>query len=88
MQVELPEPSAARAVERAHVVDLGDREAEQVDAHGRAVRHEELVEAPFHRLLREQQLIGYQYDGFWASMDTFKDRQQLERLQAGSGAPW
>ena len=49
---------------------------------------EELVEAPFHRLLREQQLIGYQYDGFWASMDTFKDRQQLERLQAGSGAPW
>ena len=49
---------------------------------------EELVEQPFHRLLREQQLIGYQYDGFWASMDTFKDRQQLERLQSGSGAPW
>jgi glucose-1-phosphate cytidylyltransferase len=38
--------------------------------------------------VREQQLIGYQYDGFWASMDTFKDRQQLERLQSGNGAPW
>lgn len=50
---------------------------------------EELVEQPFHRLLRDQQLIGYQYDGFWASMDTFKDKQQLERLYCcTSGAPW
>jgi glucose-1-phosphate cytidylyltransferase len=49
---------------------------------------EELVEQPFHRLLNDQQLIGYAYDGFWASMDTFKDRQQLERLQAGGAAPW
>ena len=50
---------------------------------------EELVEEPFHRLLRNQQLIGYRYDGFWASMDTFKDKQQLERLYAGAdGAPW
>ena len=31
-QVELPEPAAARAIERADVVDLGDREAEHVDA--------------------------------------------------------
>ena len=49
---------------------------------------EELVEEPFHRLLRDRQLIGYNYDGFWASMDTFKDKQQLERLQAGGAAPW
>lgn len=49
---------------------------------------EELVEEPFHRLLREHQLVGYAYDGFWASMDTFKDRQQLERLQASGHAPW
>lgn len=50
---------------------------------------EELVEEPFHRLLREQQLIGYPYDGFWASMDTFKDKQQLERLYScAGGAPW
>ena len=50
---------------------------------------EELVEEPFHRLLREQQLIGYPYDGFWASMDTFKDKQQLERLYSSAGgAPW
>ncbi len=41
---------------------------------------EELVIEPFHRLVAEKQLIGYPYDGFWASMDTFKDKQQLESL--------
>lgn len=49
---------------------------------------EELVEEPFHRLLQDQQLLGYAYDGFWASMDTFKDRQHLERLYASGDAPW
>jgi glucose-1-phosphate cytidylyltransferase len=49
---------------------------------------EELVIEPFHRLLAEKQLIGYPYDGFWASMDTFKDRQQLESLWGGGAAPW
>jgi glucose-1-phosphate cytidylyltransferase len=49
---------------------------------------EELVIEPFHRLVAEKQLIGYPYDGFWASMDTFKDKQQLESLYAGGGAPW
>jgi len=49
---------------------------------------EELVIEPFHRLLAEKQLIGYPYDGFWASMDTFKDRQHLEGLCARGIAPW
>jgi glucose-1-phosphate cytidylyltransferase len=49
---------------------------------------EELVVEPFHRLLNENQLIGYPYDGFWASMDTFKDRQQLEALYSSGTAPW
>jgi glucose-1-phosphate cytidylyltransferase len=49
---------------------------------------EELVIEPFHRLVEEKQLIGYPYDGFWASMDTFKDKQQLESLYAGGVAPW
>ncbi|MBZ5665689.1 MAG: glucose-1-phosphate cytidylyltransferase [Acidobacteriia bacterium] len=49
---------------------------------------EDLVIEPFHRLLKEKQLIGYPYDGFWASMDTFKDRQHLEGLCAGGVAPW
>jgi glucose-1-phosphate cytidylyltransferase len=49
---------------------------------------EELVIEPFQRLVAERELIGYPYDGFWASMDTFKDKQQLESLCAGGAAPW
>jgi len=49
---------------------------------------EELVIEPFQRLLQQKQLIGYPYNGFWASMDTFKDRMQLEGLYSAGGAPW
>ena len=49
---------------------------------------EELVIEPFQRLVKEQQLIGYQYDGFWESMDTFKDKQHLETLYGTGAAPW
>jgi glucose-1-phosphate cytidylyltransferase len=49
---------------------------------------EELVGEPFQRLAQEKQLIGYSYDGFWASMDTFKDKQHLESLCTGGVAPW
>jgi glucose-1-phosphate cytidylyltransferase len=49
---------------------------------------EELVVEPFQRLVNERQLIGYPYDGFWASMDTFKDKQFLDDLYARGGAPW
>lgn len=49
---------------------------------------EELVEEPFRRLLQEKQLTGYAYDGFWASMDTFKDKEQLDSLYSAGAAPW
>ncbi|HLK34252.1 MAG TPA: sugar phosphate nucleotidyltransferase [Terriglobales bacterium] len=49
---------------------------------------EELVREPFERLVAEQQLLAYLYDGFWASMDTFKDKQQLEELHSRGMAPW
>ncbi len=49
---------------------------------------EELVEEPFHRLMQDRKLMGYSYDGFWACMDTFKDKQQLEALYASGTAPW
>jgi glucose-1-phosphate cytidylyltransferase len=49
---------------------------------------EELVLEPFQRLIEEQQLIGYPYDGFWTSMDTFKDKQHLESLYSTGAAPW
>jgi glucose-1-phosphate cytidylyltransferase len=49
---------------------------------------EELVIEPFQRLVEKRELIGYPYDGFWASMDTFKDKQQLEGLSMDGVAPW
>jgi len=49
---------------------------------------DELVGEPFQRLIEDKQLIGYQYDGFWESMDTFKDKQHLESLYSGGTAPW
>ena len=49
---------------------------------------EELVEQPFQRLIEEQQLIAYKYQGYWACMDTFKDKQQLEDLYTRGEAPW
>jgi glucose-1-phosphate cytidylyltransferase len=50
--------------------------------------HEELVLEPFQRLMAEDQLIGYPYNGFWAGMDTFKDRQWLESMWSDGTAPW
>jgi len=49
---------------------------------------EELVQEPFSRLIGERQLAAYPYDGFFASLDTFKDKQQLDELYAGGQAPW
>ena len=53
---------------------------------------EELVDEPFQRLIERTLLVAYRYDGFWAPMDTFKDKQQLEALlrerPAGRGSVW
>ena len=49
---------------------------------------EELLHGPFQRLLRAQQLVAYEYDGFWAGMDTFKDKQFLDETYARGNAPW
>jgi glucose-1-phosphate cytidylyltransferase len=49
---------------------------------------EELVDGPFHRLIAQQQLYAYEYDGFWKAMDTFKDKQQLDELLSRGTPPW
>jgi glucose-1-phosphate cytidylyltransferase len=49
---------------------------------------EELVFEPFQRLMKEKQLVAYQYDGFFAAMDTFKDKQQLDDLYESGQPPW
>jgi len=49
---------------------------------------EELVIEPFHRLIKEDQLIGYKYDKFWRCMDTFKEQQELNDMFERGNAPW
>ncbi len=49
---------------------------------------EELVEEPFRRLINEQKLMTFRYDGFWAPMDTIKDQQSLEDMFNSGCPPW
>ena len=49
---------------------------------------EELVEEPFHRLIEAGKLFTYKHDGFWACMDTFKEKQQLDDLVLSGSPPW
>jgi len=49
---------------------------------------EELVQEPFQRLAAAGKLISYPYDGFWACMDTFKEKQLLEDLYTRGQVPW
>jgi glucose-1-phosphate cytidylyltransferase len=37
---------------------------------------------------RGGQLYAYRHDGFWKSMDTSKDQEELERLCVAGAAPW
>jgi glucose-1-phosphate cytidylyltransferase len=49
---------------------------------------EELVEQPFQRLIDRQELLAYKYEGYWGSMDTFKEKQVLEDRYSRGDAPW
>jgi glucose-1-phosphate cytidylyltransferase len=49
---------------------------------------EELVEAPFTRLIAEDKLMAYRYEGFWRPMDTLRDREALERMVEQGDTPW
>src|SRR5262249_24183313 len=49
---------------------------------------DELVEAPFQRLVAKRLLATYRYDGFWHAMDTFKDKITLDRMEAKGDCPW
>ena len=49
---------------------------------------EELVEEPFRRLISEGKLMAYPHEGYWACMDTFKEKQDLEDMFGRGNAPW
>jgi glucose-1-phosphate cytidylyltransferase len=49
---------------------------------------DELVIQPFQRLIHEKQLVAFEYNGFFAAMDTFKDKQYLDTLHEDGQPPW
>jgi glucose-1-phosphate cytidylyltransferase len=48
---------------------------------------EDLVEV-IARLAAEGSMIAFPYDGFWAAMDTPKDKQHLDEVAARGVVPW
>ncbi|WP_291846048.1 sugar phosphate nucleotidyltransferase [Bradyrhizobium sp.] len=49
---------------------------------------EEMVEEPMRRLIAANQLAPYRYDGFWACMDTFKEKMMLDDMVNSGKAKW
>ena len=50
--------------------------------------NEDLVTDAFPRLAGQRRLAAYRYNGFWAPMDTLKERSYLEELHRTGSAPW
>ena len=49
---------------------------------------EDLLNEPFERLISEGRLIATPHDGFWMSMDTFKEKQELDDMYHQGVRPW
>lgn len=51
-------------------------------------KEEELVGEPFQRLIQRKQLIAYRNPGFWACMDTLKEKLLFDDMYAAGKTPW
>jgi glucose-1-phosphate cytidylyltransferase len=49
---------------------------------------DELVEKPFQRLIAKGKLAVFRYQGFWQSMDTFKDKLTFDSMDGRGECPW
>jgi glucose-1-phosphate cytidylyltransferase len=49
---------------------------------------DELVEAPFARLVARRKLMAYPWDGFWHCMDTLKDKTSFDGMEASGRCRW
>lgn len=49
---------------------------------------EELVVEPFQRLIAKKELIGYKNPGFWACMDTLKEKIMFDEMYTKEEMPW
>ncbi len=49
---------------------------------------QELVEEPFRKLMADDRLFVHKLGGFFAPMDTFKDKKALDQMYESDNAPW
>lgn len=49
---------------------------------------DDLVQEPFYRLLAQNQLITYKNQGFWACVDTLKEKKLFDDMYARGDTPW
>jgi len=49
---------------------------------------EELVEEPFHRLMKSGKLFSHKHHGFWGAIDTYKDKVSFDRRHDRRDTPW
>jgi glucose-1-phosphate cytidylyltransferase len=49
---------------------------------------DDLVDDAFARLAEQRRLLAVPYEGFWAPMDTLKERSRLEALHRSGVRPW
>jgi glucose-1-phosphate cytidylyltransferase len=49
---------------------------------------EDLVDHGLPRMIANDKVMAYPYEGFWAPMDTLKDKQTLEALLDAGDPPW
>jgi len=49
---------------------------------------EELIPKPFNRLIEQNKLFSVHHDGFFASMDTFKEKQLFDDFHSRGHTPW
>ena len=47
-----------------------------------------LEDEPIRHFVRDQQLMMYEHDGVWQPMDTSREYQSLNSLDAEGKAPW
>ena len=90
---------AVRVDDKGTVVDLVDADKTDVWINGGYLmfRREvfnyfepgnDIVPTVFRKLAAEQNLMTYRHPGFWACMDTFKEKMTLDDLDAKGKAPW
>ena len=83
----------------AHVADIRDMRKSDVWINGgffvlrrQIFDHihagDELAEQTFQRLTRKHALVSQKHEGFWACMDTLKDKKMFDDMAARGETPW